>query len=51
MDLWQTIWTVALLGAGAAFAVITLVVTIKGAQDMKNMLRGLKAHHDDDKTH
>jgi hypothetical protein len=51
MDFWQTFWLVAVLTAGSAFAIITLVVTIKGAQDMKNMLSGLKAHQDDDKTH
>jgi hypothetical protein len=51
MEIWQIIWPVALLVAGAAFAGITIIVTIKGAKDMKNMLSGLKSHHSDDKTH
>jgi hypothetical protein len=51
MEIWQGFWTIALLGSATAFAGITLVVMIKGGKDMKNMLRGLKSHHDDDKTH
>jgi hypothetical protein len=51
MEFWQIFWPVALLGSAAAFAVITVVVTIKGGKDMKNMLSGLKAHHGDEKTH
>jgi hypothetical protein len=51
MDFWPTFWLIALLSAGSAFAVITIVVTIKGSQDMKNMLSGLKARQGDDKTH
>ncbi len=51
MEIWETFWTIALLGSATAFAGITIVVTIKGGKDMRNMLSGLKAHQDDDKTH
>ena len=51
MEFWKTFWTVALLVAGSGFAGITLVVILKGGGDLKKMLSGLKAHHDDDRTH
>jgi hypothetical protein len=44
MQAWQTFWTVWLLFAGAAFASITVVVTIKGFGDVKRMLTGIKQH-------
>ncbi len=51
MEIWKLFWTVALLVAGSAFAVITVIVILKGGRDMRAMLRGLKAHHDDNRTH
>jgi hypothetical protein len=51
MEFWQVFWPIALVGSAAAFAGITVIVTIKGGKDMRNMLSGLKAHHDDNKTH
>jgi putative exporter of polyketide antibiotics len=51
MEIWKTFWTVALLSAGSAFAVITIVVILKGGRDVRAMLLGLKARHDDDRTH
>jgi len=51
MEFWQVFWPITLLGSATAFAVITVVVTIKGGKDMKNMLSGLKSHHDDNKIH
>jgi hypothetical protein len=47
----KAFWTVALLVAGSGFALITLIVILKGGQDLRAMLRGLKAHHDDNRTH
>ena len=44
MNAWQSFWTVWLLLSGVAFAVITVVVTIKGFGDVKRMLSGLKNH-------
>lgn len=43
---WQLFWTMWLLVAGVAFAVITVVVTIKGFGDVRRMLHGLKQHED-----
>ncbi len=47
MNGWQLFWTIWLLFSGAAFAIITVVVTLKGFGDVKRMLSGIKAH---DKT-
>ena len=51
ISLWKTFWTVALLVAGSGFAIVTLVVILKGGGDLRAMLRGLKRHRDDDRTH
>jgi hypothetical protein len=51
MEIWTIFWTVALLVAGSGFALITLAVIVKGGGDLKAMLKGLKAHHEDDRTH
>jgi len=51
MEAWKTFWTVALVVAGSGFAIITFVVILKGGSDLRAMLSGLKAHHDDDRTH
>ena len=51
ISVWKGFWTVALLVAGSGFAVVTLVVILKGGGDLRAMLRGLKRHRDDDRTH
>ena len=43
MHAWQIFWTVWLLFAGAAFAVISIVVALKGFGDVRRMLSGIKA--------
>jgi hypothetical protein len=42
MQAWQMFWTIWLLFSGAAFALITIVVTLKGFGDVKRMLSGIK---------
>lgn len=37
MKAWQVFWTANLLVAGSAFAIITLVVAVKGFQDLRNL--------------
>jgi hypothetical protein len=49
MDAWKLFWTAALLVAGSGFALITLVVAVKGVQDLRAMLRGLQKNADDAK--
>ena len=39
MKAWQIFWAASLLIAGSSFACITLVVAVKGLQDMRNVLR------------
>jgi hypothetical protein len=51
MEIWKAFWTVSLVVAGSGFAIITLIVILKGGTDLRAMLTGLKAHHDDDRTH
>jgi len=40
---WQIFWTIWLIVAGAAFAGITVVVTLKGFGDVRRMLSGIKS--------
>jgi hypothetical protein len=51
MEIWKAFWTVWLVVAGSGFAIITLLVILKGGKDLRAMLSGLKAHHDDNRTH
>jgi hypothetical protein len=51
MEAWKMFWTVSLLVAGAAFALITLVVLFKGGRDLRAMLTSLKQHRHDERTH
>jgi len=39
MKAWQIFWSASLLIAGGSFACITLVVAVKGLQDLRHMLR------------
>ncbi len=42
MSYWLLFWTAALLLAGTSFALITLVVTVRGYRDLVNMFSGLR---------
>jgi hypothetical protein len=42
MQVWKVLWTTALLVAGSGFALVTLVVIVKGGRDLREMLRALK---------
>lgn len=42
MKYWEIFWTLCLIVAGGAFAVITLVVIIRGGPDLRDMLRELR---------
>ena len=41
MRYWLLFWTFAALTAGLSFALITIVVTIKGGRDLRELFRGL----------
>jgi predicted PurR-regulated permease PerM len=41
MRYWQIIWTVSVLVAGLAFAFVTVVVSLKGGRDLKEMFTRL----------
>jgi hypothetical protein len=48
MRYWELFWTLCLLFAGGAFALITIVVVAKGGSDLREMLRRLRIqnlHH------
>ena len=38
---WQIIWTVSVVVAGLAFAFVTVVVSLKGVQDLREMFSRL----------
>ncbi|HET9741117.1 MAG TPA: hypothetical protein VFQ00_00075 [Terriglobales bacterium] len=42
MNSWLVFWTIWLVLSGIAFAVITAVVAVRGAVDLRRMLRGLR---------
>jgi hypothetical protein len=50
MRFWQIFWTVGVLVAGFAFAFVTLVVSLKGGQDLRDMFRRLLEQKQDDET-
>jgi hypothetical protein len=39
--LWWVFWTVAFAAAGLGFALIALVVAVRGVADMKSLIRAL----------
>lgn len=41
MNAWLGFWAVWLVLAGVAFAAITLIVAVKGFQDLRSMFAGL----------
>jgi hypothetical protein len=41
MNAWMYFWAVWLVISGAAFAIITLIVAVKGFQDLRSMFAGL----------
>jgi hypothetical protein len=42
MNAWMYFWTVWLIIAGVAFAGITLIVAVRGFQDLRSMFDGLR---------
>lgn len=42
MNLWLWFWMVSLIVAGASFAFITVVVTVKGGHDLRQWFRSLQ---------
>jgi len=49
MRAWEIFWTIWLVISTAAFALITVVVTVKGFGDVRRMLRGISAGGSDEK--
>ncbi len=47
MKYWEWFWTISLIAAGIAFAFITVVVTIKGFQDLREFFSRLSKQQDD----
>ncbi|HEU5235015.1 MAG TPA: hypothetical protein VFU50_19315 [Terriglobales bacterium] len=42
MTAWKIFWTVWLAISGASFALITVIVTVRGLRDLKAMFRSLE---------
>ena len=47
MKYWEWFWTISLVAAGAAFASITVIVTIKGFQDLREFFSRQSKQQDD----
>jgi hypothetical protein len=47
MRYWQAFWTASLLVAGASFAGITAVVTVRGFRDLGDLFSRLRRQRDD----
>jgi hypothetical protein len=48
MRYWQTFWMFWLVIAGLSFAVITVIVAVRGYKDLRNMFTGLASQKDDE---
>jgi hypothetical protein len=48
MRFWQIFWTLNIIVAGGSFAIITVIVGIRGVKDLREMLRGLSSKHGDE---
>ena len=42
MGFWYYFWTANFIVAGSSFALITLIVMVRGSKDLRDMLRSLK---------
>ena len=47
MNLWLLFWTVMLVVAGGSFAVITIVVSVKGFRDLRQWFASLSRQNAD----
>ncbi len=47
MNLWLVFWTLMLLVAGASFAAITLIVTVRGVRDLRQWFASLNQQNAD----
>ena len=44
---WELIWKIVLIGSLSAFAVMSILVTLLGARDVKRLLTHLREQEDD----
>lgn len=42
MGFWYDFWTINFIVAGSAFVIITVIVLVRGSQDLRNMFARLK---------
>jgi hypothetical protein len=42
MEPWKTLWTLVWFGGLALFAVLSVIITVQGARDLKALLRALR---------
>jgi hypothetical protein len=47
MKVWEIFWTLNLVIAGTAFAVITCIVTVKGVKDLREWFRNLRRQNEE----
>jgi hypothetical protein len=42
MEFWKTLWTLLWFGGLALFAILSVVITVRGARDLRALLRSLR---------
>lgn len=42
MEPWKTLWSLLWFGGLALFTVLSIIITVQGARDLKALLRGLR---------
>jgi hypothetical protein len=47
MAVWQCLWSAVWFGGLSLFAVLSVIITVQGARDLKALLQGLRADRPD----
>jgi hypothetical protein len=51
VQFWVWLWTLLWFGGGAVFAVLAVVITIRGGQDLQALLQGLRSEFPAEQDH
>ncbi len=50
MEFWKDLWTVLWFGGLAVFSVLTVIITVQGARDLRALLQGLRDEQREETT-
>jgi hypothetical protein len=45
MEFWKTLWTLVWFAGMGIFAVLSVIITVQGAKDLKALLQGLRVEN------